>query len=116
MTTKQDIRNNALRLAEQADDYNTPDGNVVSHADNLLAAIHEEWIADSLVDWELDDIPVRVELAVTDILGYRLAQRNRKVTPKKLIVLRDSALQGQATLERQREIPSSGQPVKADYF
>ena len=116
MGTKIDVRDNALVLAEYADINNAADGNLANMADNQLTRLHEEWIADKLVDWELDDLPSRVENAVTDLLAYSLGRRNRQLDPVKLQLLREAAIVAESTLYKQIAVPFNGEPVKADYF
>lgn len=114
--SKIDVRNEALKLSEQTDDYNEPDGTVATKADALLSQLHEEWIDDRLVKWELDNIPLRAENAATQILGYELGKRNRTLKPIKLAALREGAIIGEATLRKQAAVTYNGEPVKADYF
>ena len=110
------VRNNALFLAEQSDAYNTADGNVTNNADDLLILLHEEWVDDGLVRWELDNIPLRAENAATQLLGYELARRNRTVSDIKLANLREGAILGEKTLRRQASTPYNGEPLEGIYF
>lgn len=110
------VRDNALVLSQHTDVYNTADANLQKWADAQLVRLHEEWIETELVRWDLDDLPLRAENAVTDLLAYKLSTHNESIKPSVRAEIQRNAAIAEINLQRQAEIPYSGAPVQADYF
>lgn len=115
MATQQDIATDALILAGITDRYNSPDATTLADALIKLADLHEEWVDDQIVEWELTAIPVRATNAVKQLLAYRLGQDYQVPNDLYSRLQADAALAEQV-LHRQNAIPYNGEPVQADYF
>ena len=115
MATQQDIATDALVLAGITDRYNAPDATTLKETLQVLSDLHEEWIDDQMIDWELTAIPLRANNAVKQLLAYRLGQ-NHQVPNDLYSRLQLDAAGAEKTLFRQKSIPSNGEYVEADYF
>lgn len=115
MATQQDIATDALVLAGITDRYNAPDATTLQDALTKLADLHEEWVDDQMVEWELAAIPVRATNAVKQLLAYRLGQ-DYQVPNDIYSRLQVDAVGAEQALHRQKSIPYNGEPVQADYF
>lgn len=115
MATQNDIAVDALELAGITDQYNAPDADELQTALDCLSNLHEEWVDDKKVEWELSAIPVRANNAVIQLLAYRLGQKFQ--VPNDLYTrLRADAQVAEGQLYSQASTPYNGEPAKVDYF
>ena len=73
MATQQQIINRALIRVGAVDPLQTPTAKDSQMAEEVLISIHESWVNNEEVRWELDDIPQEIENSLVSRLAFAIA-------------------------------------------
>lgn len=115
MTTRAVLEQRALRIVGVIDAFNGPNSTLAAEAADVLTALHEQWVDERLVTWELSNIPTKADKALVDLLAYDLTNYH-PVSPIRKSEITAEAIRARRTLEQQYEIPHDGEPLRPEYF
>ena len=115
MTTKADVATLALQHLGVLAAGETASAEDAALVEDIVDGVHEGLVGKGLADWDVDDVPDAVKLAVRNIVAYQSAE-SFTIGSMRVAALRNEAFEAEREIRRQQQTTPTDEPVRAVYF